>query len=84
MTTYTKTRSISPSCTVTARWCLAALTLTFKAKCAACHGSDGTGDPPVGKKFKLRHLRSADLQSGSDAVLSAVIRRKRSNHHGTE
>jgi mono/diheme cytochrome c family protein len=46
---------------------------TFKAKCAACHGADGSGATPMGKKFKLRDLRSADVQKQSDEDLQTVI-----------
>jgi mono/diheme cytochrome c family protein len=46
---------------------------TFKAKCVGCHGADGSGDTAMGKKFKLRDLRSADVQKQSDADLQSVI-----------
>jgi mono/diheme cytochrome c family protein len=46
---------------------------TYKAKCVACHGADGGGATPMGKKFKLRDLRSADVQKQSDADLNAVV-----------
>ncbi len=45
----------------------------FKAKCAACHGADGSGNTVMGKKLKVRDLRSADVQGQSDAQLTAVI-----------
>ncbi len=46
---------------------------TFKAKCAGCHGADAAGDTVMGKKFKLRDLRSADVQKRSDDDLAALI-----------
>lgn len=52
---------------------LAAGADTYKAKCAACHGADGSGATPMGKKFKLRDLRSADVQQQSDDDLKNVI-----------
>ena len=45
---------------------------TFKAKCASCHGADGSGNTPVGKKLAVRDLRSADVQKQSDAQLAGV------------
>lgn len=45
----------------------------FKAKCAACHGQDGSGDTAIGKKQALRDLRAADVQKQSDAELTGVI-----------
>ena len=46
---------------------------TYKAKCAGCHGPDGAGATPLGKKFKLRDLRSGDVQNLSDAELQNII-----------
>jgi cytochrome c len=28
----------------------------YNAKCAICHGADGTGNTPIGKNMKLRSL----------------------------
>src|SRR5947209_8589405 len=44
----------------------------YKAKCAACHGADGSGQTPMGKSMKLRDLRSPAVQKQSDKKLSAV------------
>ena len=52
---------------------LAAGAETYITKCAACHGTDGSGATPMGKKFKLRDLRSADVQKQSDHDLENVI-----------
>ena len=46
---------------------------TFKAKCAACHGADGSGDTTLGKKLGVRAFSSADVQKQTDAELTAII-----------
>ena len=45
----------------------------FKAKCAACHGPDGKGEVPVGKKLGARDLSSTEVQGQSDAQLADVV-----------
>jgi mono/diheme cytochrome c family protein len=45
----------------------------FKTKCAACHGPDGKGEVPMGKKLGARNLGSADVQGQSDAQLIEVV-----------
>lgn len=45
---------------------------TYKAKCASCHGADGSGQSPVGKSMKLRDLRSPEVQKQSDQELFAI------------
>ena len=45
----------------------------FKAKCAACHGVDGKGEVPAGKKLGARDLSSTEIQSQSDAQLTDFI-----------
>ncbi len=40
---------------------------TYKAKYAACHGADGSGDAAVGKKLGTHDFRSAEVQKMSDA-----------------
>jgi mono/diheme cytochrome c family protein len=42
---------------------------TFKAKCAMCHGADGSGKAAMGTK----DLGSADIQKMSDADLTGAI-----------
>jgi len=44
----------------------------FKAKCAACHGTDGSGNTAIGKSMKLRDLSSPEVQKQSDAELTAI------------
>lgn len=45
----------------------------FKTKCAACHGQDGKGEVPMGKKLGARNLSSSEVQSQSDAQLAEVV-----------
>jgi cytochrome c6 len=45
----------------------------YKSKCAACHGADGSGSTPAGKSLHVRDLRSAEVQSLSDAELTKLI-----------
>jgi cytochrome c6 len=47
--------------------------VTFKAKCAACHGADGSGNTAVGKSMHLRDMSSPDVQKQSDDALIAMI-----------
>jgi mono/diheme cytochrome c family protein len=42
---------------------------TYKAKCAMCHGADGTGNTPMGKNMKLRSFKSAEDMKATDAEL---------------
>ena len=44
----------------------------YKAKCATCHGVDGKGQTPMGKKFALRALGSPEVQKQTDAQLIAI------------
>lgn len=45
----------------------------FKGKCAACHGPDGKGEVPMGKKLGAHDLNSAEVQKQSDAQLTDVL-----------
>jgi len=45
----------------------------YKAKCVACHGPDGSGDTPAGKKLGTHDFRSADVQKMSDAELAEIL-----------
>jgi len=45
---------------------------TFKSRCAACHGADGTGSP-AGKKMGVKDLTTAEVQKMSNAELNDVI-----------
>ena len=46
---------------------------TYKAKCVACHGGDGSGDTTAGKSLKTRDLRSVDVQKQSDDQIFTMI-----------
>src|SRR5215831_18074936 len=45
----------------------------FRTKCAACHGPDGKGEVPMGKKLGARDLSSTEVQSQSDGQLSEIL-----------
>ena len=44
----------------------------YKAKCASCHGADGTGNTPAGKKLATRDFHSPEAKGQSDAALLNV------------
>jgi mono/diheme cytochrome c family protein len=46
----------------------------WKTKCAMCHGADGSGQTPVGKKLKLKDYTSADAQAKmtDEEILKAI------------
>jgi len=45
---------------------------TYKAKCVACHGADGTASA-MGKKMGAQDLSSPEVQKMSDADLAGAI-----------
>ena len=45
----------------------------YKAKCALCHGANGSGDTPSGKAMKVKDLRSDAVQKETDLELTKVI-----------
>ena len=45
----------------------------YKTKCQACHGADGSGSTPMGKKLAARDFRSAEVQKKTDAELTDII-----------
>jgi mono/diheme cytochrome c family protein len=45
----------------------------YKRQCASCHGADGSGKTSMGKVFKLRDLKSPEVQGMTDAQLFDVI-----------
>ena len=51
----------------------------FKRRCPACHGSDGKGETPMGKKLGAANLTSTEVQSQSDAQLTDVITKGKNN-----
>ncbi|MGC2185202.1 MAG: cytochrome c [Terriglobales bacterium] len=54
----------------------------YKAKCATCHGQDGSGNTPVGKSLQVADLRSAAVQSKSDAELIHSVTEGKGNMPG--
>ena len=54
----------------------------YKAKCATCHGQDGSGNTPVGKSLQVADLRSAAVQSKSDAELTQSVSEGKGNMPG--
>jgi len=46
---------------------------TYKAKCTACHGADGSGQTPVGKSLKVKDLRSPEIQKLTDAEITKSL-----------
>ena len=46
---------------------------TYKAKCAMCHGADGSGNTPAGKAMKARDFASPEVQSETDAELTDIV-----------
>lgn len=57
---------------------------TFKAKCVACHGADGTGSTAAGKAMKVRDLTSADVQGQTDDQLFDIIAKGKGKMPGYE
>jgi mono/diheme cytochrome c family protein len=45
----------------------------YKAKCAACHAADGSGNTTVGKSLKVRSFAAAEVQKCTDAELTKSI-----------
>jgi len=45
----------------------------YKTKCAMCHGADGKGETPMGKKLNVRNLGSPEVQKQTDAELTTII-----------
>ena len=44
----------------------------FKTNCALCHGADGAGTE-LGKRFKVKDLRSKEVQDKSTVDLAQII-----------
>ena len=45
----------------------------FKAKCAQCHGNDGSANTVMGRDLKIKDLRSPEVQKRTDADLVDLI-----------
>jgi mono/diheme cytochrome c family protein len=47
----------------------------YKAKCQACHGADGKGDTPAGKKLGVKDFQSPEVAKMSDAELFDITKK---------
>ncbi len=56
----------------------------YKAKCASCHAADGSGNTVLGKKLKLRDLRSPEVQKLTDAQMTTLIAKGKGKMQGYE
>lgn len=45
----------------------------FQKNCVLCHGSDASGNTPMGKQNKIKDLKSPEVQKQSDAELADII-----------
>ena len=45
----------------------------YKSKCAMCHGADGKGETPVGKKMGVHDFASPEVHAMQDAELASAI-----------
>ena len=69
-----KGKSILTTCILavaTSAWAgdAAATADLYKTTCQKCHGADGTGNTPAGKKFEARDFHSPEVQKQTDAEL---------------
>jgi cytochrome c6 len=46
----------------------------FRARCASCHGADGSGDTTMGRRLEIGSLGASGVQQASDARLTEIIR----------
>ena len=56
---------------------------TYKSKCVACHGADGSGTE-VGKKLGVRDFHSSQVQGESQAELEQIIAKGKNKMPGYE
>jgi mono/diheme cytochrome c family protein len=45
----------------------------YKTRCGPCHGADGSGNTPMGKKLAAKALGSPEVQKQTDEQLQKVI-----------
>jgi cytochrome c6 len=50
---------------------------TYKAKCAMCHGADGSGNTPAGKSMGAKDFRAPEVVNEADSQLQGVIEKGR-------
>ena len=46
----------------------------YKSKCQACHGAEGKGDTPAGKKVGAKDFHSPEVAKMSDAELLEITK----------
>src|SRR5260221_2832136 len=47
----------------------------YKSKCQVCHGADGKGDTPAGKKLGAKDFHSPEVAKTSDTVLFDITKK---------
>ncbi|HTC93201.1 MAG TPA: cytochrome c [Terriglobales bacterium] len=47
----------------------------YKTKCQACHGADGTGNTPAGKKLGVKDIHSPEVAKMSDTELFDITKK---------
>jgi|SRR5947209_7807238 len=57
---------------------------TYKAKCAVCHGADGSGKTPAGQKLSVHDLRAPEVKKKSDAELLTIVSNGKNKMPGYE
>ncbi|MEO8215555.1 MAG: cytochrome c [Acidobacteriota bacterium] len=45
----------------------------YKAKCAACHGADGSGQTTIGKNLKLKDLGTPEVQNLTNVEMTKIL-----------
>ena len=75
-----KVRSICPLLALLLMFSISTMALAedaaaiFKSRCTPCHGTDGSGNTPMGKKVGAKSLASPEVQKLSDADLTKVVK----------
>lgn len=47
----------------------------YKSKCQICHGPDGKGDTPAGKKIGAKDLHTPEVSKQTDAELFGIVKK---------
>jgi len=47
----------------------------YKSKCQICHGANGNGDTPAGKKIGAKDLHSPEVAKLSDTELFTIVKK---------
>ncbi|SRR6266568_563131 len=47
----------------------------YKSKCQACHGADGTGNTPAGKKLGAKDFHAPEVAKMSDSELFDITKK---------